>query len=580
MRATTRQDVTFRSAHASSEATRYLCAGAYLDSDFAQAAIHAILEEEHQAVSPSHGIDLRPILGHCLAARRRRATQAGAILAVLFLDLLLFRLQAIGFIVSMVWVWVLLRISRWSRRRRPRSAGGEALRLVALPILYWWIALTVAGMVVLPFLLALRAASRATAFAGAETVSPGPLPVFLGALLGFVLIVMLPWAIVFGGLLGRRVLLGTKLSKEHFNPDDLPVEIDPFTRRRLHRLTAEQYGNATVYSGYRPFIGTGDRIRTWSLPIRLDRGSSDPADSTTKPPQPFRLATLRDYIVQRIDLLGSDELEPAERLRGLSTEDRVFVNGATIRKDGRFLPDPWRRPVTTVTDEQVEAILHDPTGTVRHYLCVRIGSWEEELVLSTLIHLARTSNTLYVEVTEALLPPIRWSYHEVDALPPRPSPMEGAALLWRSLCDLPQTLVSAPMEVARSLLSPARRALSRASLKQAIEHDLAFDFGAKVSLRELAAADTFHYYFQRLDTSKHIKLIELHLLNAILDFLEMHGVDTREYRRQQQVILNTGIFMTGGKIVSEAMAVGQQATATTGGDSGKPDTSAAGGEDD
>jgi hypothetical protein len=71
-------------ASTTSEATRYLCAAAYLDRLFAGSVISRVLEEEHRAVVPSYGVDLVPVVLHCLAAQRRRLIR-DVILAALLL---------------------------------------------------------------------------------------------------------------------------------------------------------------------------------------------------------------------------------------------------------------------------------------------------------------------------------------------------------------------------------------------------------------------------------------------------------------------------------------------------------------
>ncbi|HZD73927.1 MAG TPA: hypothetical protein VE776_08610 [Actinomycetota bacterium] len=536
-----------------SDATRYLCAGAYLDSDFAQAAIHAIVEEEHRAVGPSYGIDLRPILRHCLAARRRHAAQASAITATLLLNLLLFRLEALSFILSIIFVWLAVRASERLREGRGQMS---LLRLFIRPLLYTWVAGMITLLLLGPFLLALAAAASFEP----STVPLTPLSVAFREALEIILIALVPYAIVFVGLVARRLTLGTRLRKERFDPDDAPIVRDPRIQKHLERLGSEQYGNATVYSGYSPFLGAGDHVRTLFLPVRLEGQPSTSMKPATSPPRAFQLSALRDHIVERLGRMAIDELEPAAQFGELSIEDRVFAHGTVIRGDRRFLPDGHSRPVTTLAREEIEAVLHHPAEAVRHYTCVRIASWEEEVVLSIFLHLTKTSHALYVEATECLLLPIRKEYHLVDSLTPHPSQLEFALLASRSLWALPQAIVRAPVEVTRLLVSPARRAFSRARLKQAIEHNMAFDFGTKISLREVAAAENFHNYFQDLDSNKHRNFALIYILEAILKFLDDHGVDTSEYRVQQQVILNSGLIMTGGRITTAAMGVGQQST--------------------
>src|SRR5262249_14487825 len=52
-----------------SDPTRYLCAAAYLNPMFANTVIGELLAS-HRAVVPSLGIDVVPIIRHCLNARR------------------------------------------------------------------------------------------------------------------------------------------------------------------------------------------------------------------------------------------------------------------------------------------------------------------------------------------------------------------------------------------------------------------------------------------------------------------------------------------------------------------------------
>ncbi|HJT03681.1 MAG TPA: hypothetical protein VJ757_08650 [Pseudonocardiaceae bacterium] len=66
-----------------SETTRYLCAAAYLDKTFANEVIDHVLHEEHRAIAPSYGVDLVPVICHCLAARRRRLVRDAVLVGLL-----------------------------------------------------------------------------------------------------------------------------------------------------------------------------------------------------------------------------------------------------------------------------------------------------------------------------------------------------------------------------------------------------------------------------------------------------------------------------------------------------------------
>lgn len=54
-----------------SDATRLLCASAYLDRGFRKEVIKAYVDEEHKCVAPSFGIDQEEIIQHCIAAHSK-----------------------------------------------------------------------------------------------------------------------------------------------------------------------------------------------------------------------------------------------------------------------------------------------------------------------------------------------------------------------------------------------------------------------------------------------------------------------------------------------------------------------------
>jgi hypothetical protein len=54
------------------EATRLMCAAAYLDGTFAQDVVEEVLEEQHRAIQIPPGVDIVPVARHCLAARRQK----------------------------------------------------------------------------------------------------------------------------------------------------------------------------------------------------------------------------------------------------------------------------------------------------------------------------------------------------------------------------------------------------------------------------------------------------------------------------------------------------------------------------
>lgn len=161
------------------------------------------------------------------------------------------------------------------------------------------------------------------------------------------------------------------------------------------------------------------------------------------------------------------------------------------------------------------------------------------------VHLqfATAGRTLYMEAVGCLLPPIKAAYHVVDAMPARMTPGALLDLVAMATRTFPSAFCRAPARVGRAALAPLRRWLDQETTLAAIREDLAFDYGARTSVRELGAAPGYRSYFQRLDVEKYRKLVDLHVLQAVGDHLEAEGVDTATFARQRLRILERGIHV-------------------------------------
>jgi len=89
-------------------------------------------------------------------------------------------------------------------------------------------------------------------------------------------------------------------------------------------------------------------------------------------------------------------------------------------------------------------------------------------------------------------------------------------------------IVAAPFRLARM----GRQWLRDRLVDQDPTIYTAYDYGARISLREYGAEDTISDDIQYLDAFKYTKLVEERLTEAVLDLLEGKGVDTATYRQQ------------------------------------------------
>jgi hypothetical protein len=93
-----------------------MCAAAYLDGNFAQHVVEEIVEESYRAVRPPEGVDIVPVVKHCVAARRQKAIRDLTLLVILVLTFVLFvatrslfKFFALGFLLA----WATIAVDMW-----------------------------------------------------------------------------------------------------------------------------------------------------------------------------------------------------------------------------------------------------------------------------------------------------------------------------------------------------------------------------------------------------------------------------------------------------------------------------------
>ncbi|AXI80942.1 hypothetical protein [Peterkaempfera bronchialis] len=542
------------------DVTRYLCAAAYTDEVFARRVVEEVLADEFSAVAPSVGVDLEAVARHCLAARelrnRRDLRLAAASAAVLLFGPLWLPLGALA-------VNAAARMAaRESDRSSTRGDSGQAG--VA--------ALGRAG-VLLALLLLLGA------FAGAG-LSSVPMPAVLRWLTGSYLL-GLPALLVLCAATASALrvlvdhtftidrLLRTSLRREVFSAADAPAPAarKTWVTERLAAVRRAQDGNVTVYSGYTPYIGFAAAQSSWSLAVPIlppaaPGGLGGPRDDVTD----FTVVDLLDHLRTRLrdiaDRHGALPLpEGGARTAELLVEDRVFVNGATLADDDRFFEEDQVIPCARIAPEMVSDIALHPDGTARHHLGVHVPLWGGEVVPSVLLHLSATEQTLHLRCGTHVVGPVPAAYRTVDRLPARSTPQWRRRLLVQALGQAGGALLAALPAAWRHARFEARQARRALRDLRALQQDPAFDYGARYSIRELALSTEYHNYFQVVDGARVIAAVERHVLAGVRDFLEEHGVDTADFRAQQQTILNQGVIQQGGVSVVGNQAVGQGASA-------------------
>lgn len=151
----------------------------------------------------------------------------------------------------------------------------------------------------------------------------------------------------------------------------------------------------------------------------------------------------------------------------------------------------------------------------------------------------------------------RVHFYEVDSLAHDSWYVLRASLVRGAAMTLPALLLS-PYRLSRYLSARLDVRSRHRWQREQIAANRNFDFGAVTSVRELASGHDVNRYFLGIDRDMYVKVVQLRVLKHILEFLEMHSVDTSDFARQQLNINNSHTINVAGN-VGQGAAVGSQA---------------------
>lgn len=560
--------------------TRYLCAAAYLNQPFARRVIREFVEEDHRGVVPSFGFDVAPVVAHCLRARRMRLIRDAVITVLLLLGLVLSPGGVFVMIILALLLWFGMLVL-WSRII-PKERLATAYSVFYL---MGFAAVALAG----PDLLSSTNSATGQGFGDAgfggdpgygRSSSAGTL--FLVDLLMLAALAAVP-------LIYRFTVYRTLQSLGPGSAVATPQAVSHRVRRTLDRVASAQRGNVTLYSNENPFLGAGEInekwTRAWSIAVELDRpGGSLDMLASTAPPRPVDPVGLHRHVHARLVAMR-DELPEHERIGGLLVDWHVVAEGECTQGDrpvdatggthyrGHPLVDADRCvPYSQAGPDAIAAIIRHPQANIRCYQRVTVGTQgqvirspegttiapaeDQDTLLSTFLYLAVEGRMLYAQFVANRLPPVRRRFQIVDQLRTYTDPMIVARVLREGTVEaLPEGFL-APVNLVKTGWRMMLEGLGYAS-GRAPTAFFSYDYGARISIRELAAERDFRTFMQTLDADKYMSLIERRINEAVLDHLQQCGVDTTAYRAQASVVLNGNPFiMTGGSISGSQIATG------------------------
>ncbi|WP_435058880.1 hypothetical protein [Streptomyces sp. bgisy060] len=555
---------------AASEATRLLCAGAYLDDAYRDAVIDELYVHEERFAAASLGYDASRVLAHALRARRVELGWAAGILALWIVAIPLTK----GLVVLLLAPFLVLGLARWVRGT---AADAPFYRSVPALLLRWYGRLALLQAALFLLFLAFGDAGSGRPFDGPSGSSGDflDLPVGLavqevwgiGTLEAWITLAvpfLVAWAVAAQRGQSARALT-EELSRERFaDQGSDPAERAEGARfRRLRdRIRIEQHARLVMYGAADPFCGAGTPYEPWSLSVELRPRE----DLDGRAPEPLDNGAVLRHVVPLLEALripsphGSPQLQAAvrDRLRELEIDEVVFlpVDGLPARTAAPYAPGAFEAHRAGSIEEGGE--------TRRHFLRVRVGGWGEEIVTTVFVRVHTQGGMLMLEVAPHVLRPVRELYRHADRNAHR---YRHNHFLGKAVWALART----PRSVGHALAT-LWRSLGHSWRVLTAGHANALPEGPWISVRELGSDDEASL-FQDMDVSRYLKSIQDRVANGVKTALHEAGYETGEFEQKIVHVAEGGTFIEntkGNVTIGHHNTVTSKSftTSTTGGDRG------------
>jgi hypothetical protein len=548
-----------------SEATRLLCAGTYLDSGYRDQVIEELHLNEQRIAAPSLGFDAARVLAHALRARRQELMWAGAVLGLWVVGTVLTG----GLLGLFLWPSLYLAVAG---RVRGRGEHPPLYRRVLAFMFRWWGRIMFALLLLLVTVAAFGGSDDSDLYgssydsydsSGMYGDSFSDSPSFTDALapdlddLGSVMETWPAWAtLVMFALIALCIaaqrgqfarVMAAELSPQRFaDAAGDPAERAEGQRfqRLKDRIRLEQHAPLIMYNETQPFCGAGAAYETWVLAVELR------PDELKKQQQPLG----NRIVLEKIRPLLEQLRLPAEyagnlgrdRLRRLEIDECVFLpaEGLRRREEAPYTPHAFEEHRARAVEEGAEKR--------RHFLRIRVGGWEEELVVTVFVRIHTQGRMLMVEVAPHVLTPVREDFKNADRTAHR---FRHNSALGKAVW----AVVRVPGSAAGSL----------ATLGRGVAHVWrlftggyagALPEGPAVSVRELGSV-TAGSLFQEMDVLRYLKSVQDRVAHGVRTALAESGYETGEFVQKIVNISNGGVNI--GRIEGSTFAVGSHASASS-----------------
>lgn len=539
-------------------ATRYLCAGVYLDRAFRNMVIRKVHNDPRHRVAPSYGFDLIPVVEHAWRAWALETSQQACILSVLAIGLVSNAPAGI-MAASGIALWgsarLMLRTAPevlWLKAKavkaklfRQRAVNAEAARLREQTRL---IGASVGGWALLMAVSVLTAGFVHTPLKEVVTAA---------ALLLLPIAVLSAAAGTVRQLAMNSVHRAKSLRPESLTKRQKVIDAQQYHTYAVYRrpsLIDDVEGSALLDPYYvpTPFVGSGRLVHRWLPPlgIQLLRPGTESMAQREYTDPPFRGHELVDHL--KVVMAPVGLVTDPIGLRGFQVRDRLYIAETDVPSE-RDLMLKGSGP------SDMAEVIDDPHGTTHHYLEIRVTD-TGELVMTIFLRVTVKGRSLSLDFAASALTRTPDDYHVLDR---HGESGKGAVTrsTLRGLLDLSKDvgqlwrLGEVPVVLARAVWARKDRTfVPRRGVM----------IGTQLSVREEKSAPWHEAQLDRTAIYDYMKIMEQRLLKATEDFLESKDVDTSMFKKRAASIINMGVLNMGGKVKMKEMAVGSNAQVNQG----------------
>ena len=498
--------------------------------------IHELVDRREHVLAPSFGVDVVAVVWHCLRARRIEAWREAAVVTVYLISALL----QPGPTLLAAYVSAAVRAPQWNTDYRKkkgltRKAPSSSWPAHYLPVVALALNAILAPLVYVLMLIALMVpdAPLFTARSSHDSAVARLVTSLADVTSGLALLILPAlFALITFAVRAVHGRTGELIARNEDLRPSLPLESSglfarlqgPFTPALL-RLRRQQLKTHLMY-GFDVFLGAGLEHSSWSFATHL---RPEKAGNTSAGPL-LKNDEVIDAIRDGMLYFRNMEASTGDRLSEIVVTDFVYSPSG----HSAYVNEPAAREVAINSDEQV-----------RHFLGIRVGAWDDDVIVSTFVRASTHGGILYLEVIVHVLLPVKSAYRKPVAR------VENGANRYAAL-DIPANIARAIPRNTWWLIRSAGAAIRE-------NHDKEGDTNPVFSMRHWAATWRHDHYFQRLDAERYIKTVERRIVSSIKDLLKEKKISADEFAAAANQVINNGIMISGGTFMRNNFATGDDA---------------------